>query len=119
MVDTLAVVQGCYFFITGIWPIFSIRTFMMITGPKTDLWLVKTVGAVLAVVGATLVLAGASGEVTASVALLAAGSSAALACVDVRYASRRVISPIYLADAAIEAVLILCWIAVYLLDSAP
>jgi len=119
VVDTLAVVQGCYFFITGIWPIFSIRTFMMITGPKTDLWLVKTVGAVLAVVGATLVLAGASGEVTASVALLAAGSSAALACVDVRYASRRVISPIYLADAAIEAVLILCWIAVYLLDSAP
>lgn len=118
MENILAALQGCYFFITGIWPLLNMRSFLLVTGPKTDLWLVKTVGAVLAVVGATLVLAAAREEVTASIALLAAGSAAALACVDIRYALTRVIAPIYLADAALEAILILCWIVVYLLNPA-
>jgi len=117
--NALAIAQGGYFFVTGVWPIFSIGTFMAVTGPKTDLWLVKTVGVVLAVIGATLVTAGFRAEVTPSLAFLAVGSAAALAGVDLYYASRRVISPIYLCDAAAEAVLILCWIGACLLKPAP
>jgi hypothetical protein len=37
MLSFLALLQGLYFVITGVWPILSIRTFMMITGPKTDI----------------------------------------------------------------------------------
>jgi hypothetical protein len=34
---------------TGLWPLVSIGTFQQVTGPKTDLWLVKTVGVLIAV----------------------------------------------------------------------
>src|SRR4051794_14622821 len=29
-------VQGVYYFVTGVWPLVSIETFLMVTGPKTD-----------------------------------------------------------------------------------
>jgi hypothetical protein len=32
----VALVQGTYFFVTGIWPILSMNTFLKVTGPKTD-----------------------------------------------------------------------------------
>lgn len=115
MEETVALVQGAYFLITGLWPIFSITTFMAITGPKTDLWLVKTVGAVLAVIGAALLVAGIEAEVGAALVLLAVGSAAALAAVDVIYVSRRVIAPVYLLDAVLEAILIVWWCAALLL----
>ena len=57
MDNKVALVQGIYFFITGIWPILSMSTFLKITVPKTDLWLVKTVGLVLATIGAVLIYA--------------------------------------------------------------
>lgn len=109
MAATVALLQGCYFFLTGIWPILSIRTFQLVTGPKRDLWLVKTVGSVLAVIGAALVLAGARSEISPATALLAVGSAVALAAVDVNYVARKVISPVYLLDAAAEAVLVVAW----------
>jgi hypothetical protein len=62
----VALVQGIYFFITGIWPILSIQTFLLVTGPKTDLWLVKTVGIVLATIGATLVFAQLNAQVNST-----------------------------------------------------
>jgi len=53
----ISLVQGIYFFVSGIWPIFSMSTFLKVTGPKTDLWLVKTVGMILVTIGAVLTLA--------------------------------------------------------------
>ena len=50
----LPVVQGVYFLLTGVWPLLSIRTFEAVTGPKVDRWLVKTVGLLVAVIGASL-----------------------------------------------------------------
>ena len=116
MRNTVAITQGCYFFITGIWPLFSIGTFQMVTGRKTDLWLVKTVGLVLAVIGATLFMAGARAEVTLSTALLAVGSAAGLAGIDIVYAGKKVISSVYLLDAVLEAALIIWWGVVLLLQ---
>jgi hypothetical protein len=34
-------IQGLYYTISGMWAQVSIDTFMMVTGPKTDIWLVK------------------------------------------------------------------------------
>lgn len=109
MMDTLAILQGSYFLITGVWPLFSIRTFQMVTGPKHDLWLVKTVGVTIAAIGAPLILAGTRGEVPPSVALLAVGSAAGLGAIDVIYALKKVISPVYLLDAAVETILVIWW----------
>ena len=47
----LAAGQGAYFLITGLWPLFSLKTFYAVTGPKRDGWLVQTVGAMIACIG--------------------------------------------------------------------
>jgi hypothetical protein len=105
----LCFAQGAYYLITGIWPLLSIRTFMMLTGPKTDLWLVKTVGVVVAVIGAVLVVAGLRRQTAPEVPLLAVGSAAGLTAIDVVYVAKRRIAPIYLLDALGEVVLIAGW----------
>ena len=106
---TLCLVQGIYYTLTGVWPLVHVRSFLAVTGPKTDLWLVKTVGVLVAVIGVVIALAWWRGRVTDEVALLAVGSAAGLMAIDVVYVVKRVIPPIYLADAAAEALLIIAW----------
>jgi len=89
----------------------------MVTGPKTDLWLVKTVGALVAVVGAALFLDAIRGGVSGGIVLLGAASAAALGTVDVNYVSRGVISKVYLLDAAVEAVIALLWLTAIFVGS--
>lgn len=113
LVRALAFGQGLFYVGTGVWPILSMRTFEKVTGPKTDDWLVKTVGAAIAVTGATLVMAGVRDRVTPEILVLATGSAAALGTVDVVYAAKGTISPIYLADAVAEAGIIGAWSALY------
>jgi hypothetical protein len=109
MAYKVALVQGIYFLITGIWPLLSMKTFLLITGPKKDLWLVRTVGLILAVIGAVLLYAQMTGSINMPVIWLAIGSSLALAVVEFIYVAQRVISPIYLADAFAELILIAWW----------
>ena len=111
---TLAAVQGLYFLATGVWPLVHIPSFLEVTGPKTDLWLVYTVGALVAVVGLVLLCSARTGRVSQEVALLAAGCAAALAAVDVLFVSRGVLPRVYLLDAAVELVILLAWGFVYL-----
>ena len=105
----VALVQGIYFFVTGIWPLLSMKTFLMVTGAKTDLWLVRMVGMILAVIGAVLILVQVNAEINTSIIVLALGSAISLAIVEFIYVAKRVISPIYLADAVAELVLIAWW----------
>ncbi|HLM67943.1 MAG TPA: hypothetical protein VK358_10460 [Longimicrobium sp.] len=109
--DALAVAQGAFYVATGLWPILHMRSFEAVTGEKTDDWLVKTVGAMIAVAGVTMAVAGLRRRVTPEIALLAAGSAAALATVDVVYTQKDVIRNVYLLDAVVEAGLIGGWIA--------
>ena len=106
----VALAQGLYFFVSGIWPIFSMNTFLKVTGPKTDLWLVKTVGMILAVIGVVLIFARIHAEVNTAISILALGSALSLAIVEFVYVTKRVISPIYLGDAVIELILVVWWI---------
>src|SRR5918911_370036 len=98
----LVLLQGLYFFVTGVWPLLSIETFQLVTGRKTDLWLVKTVGAFIVVIRLILLSAFVRNQVSFEVILVAVGSAIALAGIDVVYVARRIISPIYLLDAVLE-----------------
>lgn len=110
--------QGLYYVVTGVWPLVSMRTFVAVTGPKVDGWLVKTVGVLVTVIGAVLVVAGRGRRaVPAEPALLATGSAAGLAGIDTVYALRGRISKIYLLDAAVEVALLAAWAAATLTDS--
>jgi hypothetical protein len=104
--DDLLLAQGGYYLLTGLWPILSIKTFQWVTGPKRDLWLVKTVGALIAAVSLPLLFSGWRGLTTPESFILAIGAAAALGMADVVYSVKRVISPVYLLDALVEGALI-------------
>ncbi len=106
----LALAQGIYYVITGIWPLLSIRTFEAVTGPKTDDWLVQTVGVLVAVIGVVLILAGIRQELNLAIAVLAVGSAVGLTGIDVWYVARKVIPRIYLLDGVAEVLLIVAWV---------
>lgn len=111
MLPKLALVQGIFYVATGVWPLVHIDSFQMVTGPKTDLWLVRTVGVLVIVIGAVLLLAWHSRRITPEVTLLAAGSALGLASIDLIYALSGTISSVYLADAVAELVLVALWVA--------
>lgn len=105
----LALGQGVFYALTGLWALVSIGTFQMVTGPKTDVWLVKTVGVLVSVIGGVLALAGVRRQSNPEIALLAAGSATGLTAIDVVYSSRGRISKVYLLDALAETALVAAW----------
>jgi hypothetical protein len=105
-----ALTQGLFYVITGLWPLISMRTFLRVTGSKTDLWLVKIVGVLVLVIGLVLLLAWGRQQVSLEIALLAGGIAGGLAAADLVYVSKRVIGPVYLLDAAAEVALVLWWV---------
>jgi hypothetical protein len=110
MLPKLALIQGIYYVATGIWPLLDITSFQMVTGPKTDLWLVRTVGVLVTVIGAVLLLAWHGRRITPEVMLLAIGSALGLASIDLIYALSGTISSVYLADAVAELGLVGLWL---------
>ena len=105
----LAGAQGTFYVVTGIWPLVSMRTFEAVTGPKTDKWLVKTVGLLLTVIGGTLVLSARRRRLPPEVAWLGGATAGALGSVSGYYVLRGRVSRIYLADAASELGLAASW----------
>ena len=95
--------QGVFYIATGLWPILHLRSFLRVTGPKRDTWLVQTLGGLIAVVGAAL-LADQHDSKT-----LGIGSALTLAAADVVFAGKGRISPVYFADAAAEVCLAALW----------
>lgn len=88
-----------------------IESFQKVTGPKADLWLVKTVGLLLVGIGAGLIVAALRQQFDPAIIVIAIASAAALVAVEIVYVLKHVIAPIYLADAAIELVFIFAWTA--------
>jgi energy-converting hydrogenase Eha subunit E len=109
-VEIVAIIQGAYYFISGVWPLLHMGSFMKVTGPKTDKWLVKTVAILLAVIAISLLIDAFRGDIRSSTFFLAIGSAFGLSLIEIVYVGKKVISPIYLADTAAEAVLILLWL---------
>jgi hypothetical protein len=99
---TALTVQGGYYLVTGVAPFVSRRAFEAVTGPKTEWWLVQTVGAIVTASGAALLSGARSERVTPELRLLAAGCAASLAAIDIVYVARRRIAPTYLLDAAAQ-----------------
>ncbi|MEX0613838.1 MAG: hypothetical protein WD738_20110 [Pirellulales bacterium] len=113
LLRVIALAQGLYFLATGIWPFVSLHTFLAVTGPKADIWLVKTVAALVTAVGLVLLVAQARRPVSDEIVLLGIGTAAGLAGIDVTYVSVGRIPPIYLVDAAIEGLIVVAWLAAW------
>ena len=105
----LAAVQGLFYVATGVWGLVDLASFQAVTGPKTDLWLVRTVAVLVLVVGGVLLVAAARLRVTFEMVLLAGGCALGLAAIDVVYVGAGTLRWVYLLDAAAEVGLALLW----------
>lgn len=102
-------VQGGYYVLTGLWGVVELDSFQAVTGPKSDLWLVRTVGLMIVVVGAVLAEAAVKRRITPEIVLLGVGSALGLACIDIVYATLGRISLIYYLDAIAEILILMGW----------
>jgi len=104
------IVQGTYTLITAIWALIDIDSFMAVTGPKTDIWLVKTVAALLIPIAISLLYPVFFVSTFLQPFLLGFLTAIALAIVDFYYSMNGVISKIYMWDGVAESVFAIVWI---------
>jgi len=100
--EQVLVAEGAYYVATGVAPFVSRRVFEAVTGPKSEWWLLQTVGALVTAVGAGMVSAGLRRRATPEIVGIAAGCAAGLAAVDVIHVARGRLRWTYLLDAALE-----------------
>jgi hypothetical protein len=93
--------QGAYYLLTGLWSLLHYRSFEVVSGRKREPWLVRTVGLLAVAVGIGLVRNAGSRAGRE----FADSSAASFAIADL-LAVRSGQSRIYLADAAVECLLI-------------
>jgi hypothetical protein len=106
----LGIVHGAYLFLTGLWPIIHMESFVAVTGPKTDYWLVRTVGMLAFFIGSGLLIAGIKKHIPFPLIVIAAGSALGFLLIDIIYVLENVLWPIYLLDAGAELVFLVAWI---------
>src|SRR5215207_11107073 len=84
---TILWIQTAYFLLTGIWPLISIRTFIMVTGEKTDHlptgreadhWLVMTAGVLITSIALSLLSAAWQRRAFAETITVAIGAAVGL-----------------------------------------
>jgi hypothetical protein len=82
----------------------NLDSFIVVTGPKTDIWLVKTVAALIVAISVTLLASTCTPQVSKEICILAILTSSNLIIIDAYYSLNGTISAIYLMDAAPEVV---------------
>ena len=110
LVALAARIQGLYYLATGLWPLLHYHSFERVTGPRQEAWLAQTVGGLIAVIGAALLVARTRRPLAFDVVVLAVGSALALAIGDLAHASGNQHPWIYTADAIAEGAIALMWI---------
>lgn len=105
-----ATVQGIYWVVTGLWPLLHRSSFESINGPKVDFWLVELVGLLLAVCGATMILARARRRLTPEIGAMAIGATVVIILLTIVYVAKQRIPATYLIDVGVEVVLLAGWI---------
>lgn len=111
-------VQATYILITALWPLVHMESFLKVTGDKTDLWLVKTVAALLLPIAICLYTHLFIRADHRPAVVLGSLIALAFICIDFYYALTDVISDVYLADGVVEAVFLALWIYIALSKKA-
>src|SRR3954468_5312146 len=106
----VALLHGGYCLAMGLWPIVSLKTFEMATGPKLEGWLTRGVGVCLANIGSAIGAAGARGKVARELRVLGASTALSFAAMDFWYAGvRRRILRVYLGNGAVQLAFAAAW----------
>lgn len=103
--------QGVYYIITGLWPVVNMYSFELITGAKTDDWLVKMVGLLAASIGVALLFAARRERPGIEGYVLAIATALSFTAIDVFYVLNGTLLVIYLLDALLEGCIIVLLLA--------
>jgi hypothetical protein len=107
---SLAIGQGIFYFISGVWPIAHYESFEKVTGPKIDDWLVKTMGGMIASTGLSLIQGAVEKDSKSNLFPLGALPAFVLGTSAGYYATKGRISKIYFLDAFVEYSIVTAWI---------
>ena len=102
-------IQGSYILLTALWALLDIDSFMTVTGPKTDIWLVKTVSVLLIPIAVCFLSNLYFTQHPLPVILLALTTSIGLSCIDFYYTSNHTIKWVYALDGFVEVFFALVW----------
>ena len=102
-------IQGMYVLLTAVWALVDIQSFMVITGPKTDVWLVRTVAVLLICISLFFLLSSKKSE-EPRVTLTALVFSFGLAYIDFYYTLNNTIRWVYALDGIVESMFGLLWL---------
>lgn len=108
--DAVALGQGVFNLVGGLWPLLHLRSFERVFGPKTDVWLQQTTGGLLVAAGATQLATTADREGRRQARLVGLGTALTLLAVDLVYVPKGRIRPTYLLDAAMQTGWIAAWL---------
>lgn len=108
--NNVALVQGAFYVVSGLWPVLHLRSFEAVTGRKQDGWLAQTTGGLIAAVGAALAIGAVETPRSRALAVLGMGAAAVLGTADVVFTARRRIRKVYLLDALAEGAVIAAWL---------
>ena len=106
--------EGAFYLFIGLWPLLHLPSFLRVTGGKTDLWLVVTVGALLTLYGVSFLIESRNLIISKSMMCLGIATPLLLLWIDVYYVYSGVISAIYIVDALIENIIVLSWLLIIL-----
>jgi hypothetical protein len=110
--------QAGWYVVSGLISLVSRDLFELVTGPKHDYWLVRMVGLLAVVIGASIAVGAGAGRRSPELLTLAIGSALAFAAVDFTYGLTGVIAPIYVADGVVELALASALVALSLRSRA-
>ncbi|WP_460683237.1 hypothetical protein [Modestobacter lapidis] len=109
MAAGLARAHGAFNVLGGLWPLLHMRSFEVVTGPKVDRWLVRTVAGLMVANGVVQWRAEPSDDGLAGARRVGVGTALTLGSIDLVYVGRHRISRMYLVDAVLEAGWVLAW----------
>jgi hypothetical protein len=106
------IIQTAYYLVTAIWPLVHIQSFMAVSGPKTDIWLVKTVAVLLVAISLCFITHLLFTGNRWPVSILAISCCLGFLFIDCYYSFNGVISSIYLLDAGAQIILLALWMVI-------
>jgi hypothetical protein len=108
----LLLAQSGYTLLTALWGLLDIDSFMAVTGPKTDIWLVKAVSVLFVSIALSLIVSFVFNPSDKSSATLAITVSIGIAIIDFYYSLNHIIRPVYIVDGCIQLIFFCCWIRI-------
>jgi hypothetical protein len=104
--------QSVFITLVALWALLDIESFMWVTGPKTDIWLVKTVSVLGLCVGITLLASYFYREITRPVLCLTLCTPLGFTFLDVYYYLQGTIKWTYLIDAGLQLIILIGYVII-------